>query len=240
MRRLLLGSSVTFSVGVLALAFATPSLAIVQDFSGPLAGTVAAGDEPGGGSAPGNLFPDFVLSVINNSGPQSLIIFDSSNPTGEDPDLGSPNETCGGPGVGVGGEVGQPGENCVPLGNLLVIAEDIVDGDGNGLVDDPDDEVDGGQIILKWNSPTAPIRIVLMDIDSESAAVAISNDTLVVSVNATDLGDNSAQTIDLTGYPATDQMVVRFSSSGAVAEIEYDVAVQVQNQSWGRIKGIYR
>jgi hypothetical protein len=30
-------------------------------------------------------------------------------------DLGSPNVKCGGIGVGLGGEPGQPGENCVPI-----------------------------------------------------------------------------------------------------------------------------
>lgn len=240
MRFLVRGFLVGVSVGILAVAITTPSSAIVQSFAGYPAGTVAAGDLPGGGTAPGNLFPDFTLSVVNNNGPQSLIIFDSANPTGEDPDLGTPNQTCGGPGIGIGGEVGQPGENCVPLGNLLIIAEDIVDGDGNGLVDDPDDDLNGGTITFTWNSPTSPTRIVLMDIDNESASVAVSNNTLLVTVDATDLGDNSAQTIDLTGYPATDMMVVRFSSSGAVAEIEYDVAVQARQTTWGSLKGIYR
>jgi hypothetical protein len=242
MRLLLRGFLVGLSVGVFAVAVTTPSSAIVQTFAGFPAGTVAAGDLPGGGTAPGTLFPDFTVSVVNNSGPQSLIIFDSANPTGEDPDLGTPNQTCpgGGPGVGIGGQVGQPGENCVPLGNLLIIAEDIVDGNLNGLVDDPDDDLNGGTITFTWNSPTSPTRIILMDIDNESAAVSVSNNTLLVTVDATDLGDNSAQTIDLTGYPATDKMVVRFSSSGAVAEIEYDVAVQTHQRSWGSIKGIYR
>jgi hypothetical protein len=217
-------------------------MAIVQTFAGPPAGTVAAGDKPGGGTAPGTLFPDFTLSVVNNNGPQSLLIFDSSNPTGGDPDLGSPNETCpgGGPGIGTGGEVGQPGENCVPLGNLLVIAEDILDAGGDGLVDDPDDDLDGGEITFTWNSPTSPKRIVIMDIDSESASVTVEKNLLTVTVNATDLGNNSAQTIDLSDYPATDRMIVRFSSSGAVAEIEYEVAVQTEPKSWGQIKSIYR
>jgi hypothetical protein len=242
MRLLLRGIAVGLSVGVFAVALTIPASAVIQTFSGPPAGTVAAGDLPGGGTAPGTLFPDFTLSVVNNSGPQSLLIFDSSNPTGEDPDLGTPNQTCpgGGPGVGIGGEVGQPGENCVPRGNLLIIAEDIVDSNNDGLVDDPDDDLNGGTITFHWNTPTAPLRIVLMDIDNESAAVAVSNDTLLVTVDATDLGNNSAQTLDLTGYPATDILVVRFSSSGAVAEIEYDVAVQTRQGTWGQIKGIYR
>jgi hypothetical protein len=30
-------------------------------------------------------------------------------------DLGSPNNNCGGPGVGLGGQLGQTGENCLPI-----------------------------------------------------------------------------------------------------------------------------
>jgi len=241
MRRLLWGTLWGLTAGILAVAFTTPSWAITQTFAGPPAGTVAAGDKPGGGTAPGTLFPDFTLKVVNNNGPQSLLIFDSSNPTGGDPDLGSPNETCaGGPGVGVGGEVGQPGENCVAQGNLLIIAEDLIDVGGDMLVDEPDDDVDGGLIIFEWDSPTVVQSITIMDIDSESAAITVSNDTLVVTVTATALGNNSAQVIDLTGEPATNCLAVRLSSSGAVAQITYDVAVPTRKETWGRIKNVYR
>ena len=34
--------------------------------------------------------------------PAPAMIFDSSNPTGDDDDLGTPNEDFGGPGVGKG------------------------------------------------------------------------------------------------------------------------------------------
>mmetsp|Transcript_25496 Transcript_25496/g.46032 ORF Transcript_25496/g.46032 Transcript_25496/m.46032 type:complete len:81 (-) Transcript_25496:194-436(-) len=59
-------------------------------------------------------------------------IFDSGNPGGEtryacgDSDLGTPNEKCSknpGPGRGIGGEPGSPGENCEPLGNVLIVQE---------------------------------------------------------------------------------------------------------------------
>ena len=48
-------------------------------------------------------------------------LFDTANPGTEqkgDPDLGAPNESCGGPGVGAGGVKGSDGENCSPLGNV--------------------------------------------------------------------------------------------------------------------------
>lgn len=56
-------------------------------------------------------------------------IFDTANPGADDatgdPDLGSPNINCpgGGVGIGAGGEPGKTGENCAPLGNVLIIQE---------------------------------------------------------------------------------------------------------------------
>ena len=65
------------------------------------------------------------------------MVFDSSNPTGGDGDLGSPNERCGGPGEGRGGRPGKDGENCEPLGNLLIISDDCSTTDPNDLSSDP-------------------------------------------------------------------------------------------------------
>jgi hypothetical protein len=48
-------------------------------------------------------------------------IFDTRFPTG-DPDLGSPNSKCPfpGPGIGVGGEPGKIGSNCIPVGSKYI------------------------------------------------------------------------------------------------------------------------
>ena len=63
------------------------------------------------------------VTVVGGYSPDRMArIFDTSKPgKGDDgdPDLGSPNSKCpgGGPGVGVGGEPGKPGENCEALGS---------------------------------------------------------------------------------------------------------------------------
>lgn len=151
--------------------FSFSSAAVVQDFGSygdPPAGTVIFGDHPYGIPADGTFFPDFIVSAVNHgNGPQSLIIFDSSHPTGDDFDLGTPNETCDppGPGQGQGGEQGQQGENCEPLYNLLIIAENIVDANGDGRVDDPDDDAGGGEILFEFDSPFIIDYITIMDID---------------------------------------------------------------------------
>jgi len=85
--------------------------------------------------------PSFGVAV------NAAIVFDSANPTGTDFDLGTPNETFGGPGVGEEGELGQPFQNDTPKGNLLIIAENLVDANGDGLIDTPDDADLLGEIV---------------------------------------------------------------------------------------------
>ena len=232
-------------ISSLCLAFAVPfAAADIIDFPGA-AGTVVAGQLPGGGTAPGTLYPKVTISVTNTGGgPHSAILFDSNNPTGEDPDLGSPNQACpgGGPGVGVGGEPGQPGENCVPLNNLLIIAEDIVDISPNdGIVDDPDDEAGGGTLIFDFDDVVVVHDVVILDIDNESAQFILENDgTLKGNINASDLGDNSVQTLDLSGFGEITCLELTFSSSGAISSIEfYEAVVPTEETSWGRLKRLF-
>jgi len=69
--------------------------------------------------------------------------FNSSQPTGGDWDLGTPNQDFGGPGIGGGGGFGQPGANMASLGNLLIAAENTIDANNDGLLDSPDDNATG-------------------------------------------------------------------------------------------------
>lgn len=53
--------------------------------------------------------------------------------------LGSPNEKCTppGPGVGMGGELGRLGENCIPQGNVLIIQDsstEVLDDSRGGVI----------------------------------------------------------------------------------------------------------
>jgi hypothetical protein len=81
-------------------------------------------------------------------GTNAAVIYDSSCPesglpedcSGQDADLGTPNEGFGGPGWGSAGAPSGLYPNSVPLGNVLIVAEDLEDADGDGAVDDPDDE----------------------------------------------------------------------------------------------------
>ena len=106
------------------------------DFEGLPAGTVVFELSAGAGMSAG--FPGIVkvtgYSAQFGPGINPVLIFDSSDPTGGDVDLGTPNEAYGGPGVGNAGA-----SNDTPMGNVAIIAEDLVDNNDDGLIDDPDD-----------------------------------------------------------------------------------------------------
>ncbi|MBC8426594.1 hypothetical protein H8E07_20960 [bacterium] len=230
-------------IAAVAIALAAPALAGNEDFSGPAAGTVIAGAQPGGGTAPGTYFADFTVSVTNNGGgPHSLIIFDSNNPTGQDSDLGTPNIDFGGPGIGSGGGAGASGENSVPLNNLLICAEDIADGNGDGIVDDPDDEAGGCTIVFEFDYVVDLVSIVFVDIDSETVEYEVSEfGVLMGGDEGVDLGDNSVQHVDLTAFYSVDRLEVVFSSSGAIAELEFNpAAIANEDADWGSVKRIFR
>jgi len=231
----------------LVVLLAVPASAFVEDFEGPT-GFVVAGLRPDGTTAPGTYFTGFTVSGVNRGGgPNSVIIFDTENPTGGDDDLGTPNESCGGPGVGVGGTCttcGIPdasGPNCVPLGKALIIPEYITDANGDNLVDDPNDEEGGGKIMFSFDQNIVPVSITILDIDdAENVDFAMRNDTLVVVVPATDLGDNSSQTLNLQGYGQFNDLLLEFSGSCAIAELVWDTTVSVKPESWGSVKVRYR
>lgn len=229
----------------LLLIVASPAVCgTVQDFSGPSPGIVAAGTLPGGGSAPGMLFPGFTLSVTNNGGgPSSLLIFNSAIPTGGDTDLGTPNQAFGGNGIGFGGGPG-PGQNNRHFGNLLIVAENLFDPDMDGLVNEPDDEAGGGVITFVFDETVSLERVVLVDIDrNETAKIDLYRDAAFLgSVNAQSLGDNSVQTVDTTLYGLITRADVFLSGSGAVAEIEFEApsTVPTEQATWGSIKSLYQ
>jgi hypothetical protein len=237
-------------IGAAALAAAvfvilsfTSSTATVVDFNGLDAGTIVAGEDPTGATVSNDTYVEFTLSCINNgNGPNSVIIFDSQNPTGGDTDLGTPNVDFGGPGVGWGGSDGRPGENEDDWGNLLIIAENVIDCDGDGLVDDPDDEARGGVFIFEFEQAVIIQRIVLVDIDSDETAEVRLYDIsgIVATIPAQALGSNSVQALFGESYIGILRMEVELSSSGAIGEMEYVLdTTPVAQSTWGSIKAGY-
>ena len=167
----------------------------------------------------------FLVSVSNNRNnhPDKGIIFDSANPTGGDPDLGTPNAAFGGPGVGAGGATGATGENAVALGNVLIIAENDNDSNNDGLVDNPDDEARGGEIRFTFANPTEVQSVHLLDLDDRTGGSVMTctgpNGT-VTNIAIPNLGDNSTAVIPIQAG-LVNELKINFSGSGAVAGFTY-------------------
>ena len=85
------------------------------------------------------------------------MIFNSSNPTGGDLDLGTPHSAvAGGPGVGFAGKPNQLFSNIAAQGNVLIVSED-------GNVTEPDDNQFGGTITFDFDPPVDIDSIGLLD-----------------------------------------------------------------------------
>ncbi len=166
-------------------------------------------------------------------GENAAVIFDSSNPTGGDIDLGTPNETFGGPGVGAAGEMGMPFENAVPLGNLLIIDEDggaIADpGCPDGFIADPDDADVVGSMLNFDFSAIGPVfidSITILDTepDEEDPDVVTLFDgmgNMITTEVMPTPGDNGVAMVFLGDVPNVSSMSVQLNGSGAIDDIVF-------------------
>lgn len=149
------------------------------------------------------------------------IAFDSSEPSGGDYDLGTPNSIHGGPGVGRGGV-----NNTESLGMVMIVPENLRDSDGDGLVDDPDDDAAGGKLTLTFDGPSADgtaclTGLDLLDIDGAEDAVVTAFDPDGVELDravADPLGDNSWQRLELE-LCGVGSVEIDLSSSGGIDNI---------------------
>lgn len=94
------------------------------------------------------------------------MIFDSANPTGGDVDLGTPNQSfgTGGPGIGKAGKKGKLFANSQAHGKVLIISED------NNAVN-PDDNQFGGALVFIFDPPRYVDSIGLLDNDGKDNAL---------------------------------------------------------------------
>lgn len=188
--------------------------------SGPLAGTISV----------------FGSNPRFEAGTNAAVIFDSSCPpdgkptdcSGEDPDLGTPNQDHGGPGVGIGGAE----SNATALGKILIIGEDLDDLDKDGRVDDPDDssapgayynfdfsKVKGGVVTI--NSVT--VIDFERNWESTAATITLTGPNIPTStINMEHYTDNSVGIISDIGTEGVANMRIDFNSSGGLASIVFN------------------
>lgn len=113
---------------------------------------------------------------------QAAVILDSSNPTGGNYDLGTPNQTFGGPGIGKGGEDGSLFANDSMLGNMLVL-HDQCDELSSGSVDNPSDSEERGEYVFTFPETVTLTGYTVVDTDKRDE----HNITIIKDINTTPL-----------------------------------------------------
>ena len=143
------------------------------------------------------------------------MIFSSSNPSGGDTDLGTPNEDFNGPGVGLGGGQGAAGENSVDLSNIVVISEDADPSD-------PDDEAKGGTLIFSFDMPVELASVGLLDIEEGSGHVKTfdENGNLISTIAIPALGNNSRQSLAI-GDTEVSRLEITLTGSGGLTDLVF-------------------
>jgi len=231
MREKLLNRLCLAVVVVCASALAAGAASDTIDFEGETPGTIV--NLVFGQNGTGPVTVNAILPGCTCPGgaiPDAAVIFDTANPTGGDIDLGSPNETCDppGPGIGGGGEVGQPFENCVALGNVLTVHERCADLCAGSPVSDPDDADLAAEPFDLDFFAIGPVRaesITVMDVDGPELPATINlygeGGALLAMFNAGPTGDNGVVEVMLGPTDGVLRLEVILNGSGAIDNIVY-------------------
>ncbi|MFT5475926.1 MAG: hypothetical protein ACI8Y8_001261 [Planctomycetota bacterium] len=174
--------------------------------------------------------PILINGVNPDLGAQNAaVIFDTANPTGGDPDLGTPNEDFGGPGVGDGGSASGAYPNTRRLGNVLIVAENLTDADGDGLVDDPGDSADTGTALTLDFSAIGGAtleRMTILDMESISMPAVVEMigpaGELLASQILPIVGDNGVAQVDLGHVPNVMLLHITLGGSAAIDNIVFE------------------
>jgi len=225
------------------LALNAPVHGAEIDFEGLAAGTIVDEVSTGVGvSGPlGGSVQVFGFNPVFGAEVNAAVIFDSACPptgvsadcSGTDTDLGTPNlVNFGGPGIGIGGEVGSPFQNDTPLGNILIVAENLVDGNNDGLVDDPDDADLAGEFVdfdfstTKNNGKgTVTVNsVTVMDIEGNELFIGNAIELFVKGgppsfISIPEQGDNGVLLIDEIGVADVERMRINLNGSAAIASV---------------------
>jgi hypothetical protein len=141
------------------------------------------------------------ISAIANEGrPNQLIVFDSNASGTPDPDL----------------EAG--------IGNLAIIPEHLNDGNGDGLVDVPNDSIRGGKQIYTFDQDRTVGSFVIVDIDhgdprSHHASAFDANGNLIVKVPIIIGADGNVQTVQVNATGVR-RLEITYRDSAGVTAIE--------------------
>jgi hypothetical protein len=127
-----------------------------------------------------------------------------------DSGFGSPNMSCdvSGPGVGSGGMKMSPGENCVPLGSVMIIQKS----------DTPLSQSNpgGGTIILEFTAPVTLADLTLFNVGIDGAMITIETTNTDITMHIPFFGLNGIEKIECMKEHVT-KVTIIFIGIGAVA-----------------------
>lgn len=154
------------------------------------------------------------------SGPMvdaKAMIFDSSNPSGGDVDLGTPHKDFGGPGIGRAGRAGSPVANSISRGKVLILSTD--DDSSN-----PNDHRFGGYVLFNFEVPMIVKEIGLLDNEENTKFDVELADGSTRSILAGQGGDNSYEGIVFGEFGLADvtRLQVTFGGSGAITHLDLE------------------
>lgn len=166
-----------------------------------------------------NAFVAGITTAFPNT--NAAMVFDSANPTGNDFDLGTPNEQYGGPGIGDGGA-----SNDTALNNVLILSEDL---DST----DPDDIFEFGASFLFDFSANEAVTLNsfdILDIETSTNATVVNlfdvDLNLLLSKEIMPGGDNSKVTVDLENTADVAFMEIIMNNSGAIDNIALEMEIE--------------
>jgi hypothetical protein len=196
-----------------------PNDVVIIDFEEFVAGDIVSTTSPNGCDG------SIGVMALNPNFPanNSAMAFDSANPSGGDDDLGTPNESFGGPGISSEGP--QP-SNDTSLGMVLIISEDLDSSD-------PDDSYVAGSNYSFDFSSYADGSVTLIGFDMLDLDAPGANDlpTVVSLYDAANVlllekevpygPDNAKQFVDLESTTDVVRMVIGLNNSGAIDNIMF-------------------
>lgn len=157
------------------------------------------------------------ISATDHDGSPNVhaMIFDSSQPLENNLDgsevlhLGTPNESCLGPGVGSGGEVGRAGENCRSLQNLLLPVKK------SGSEFQP-----GGMIMFEFNRGIVLYSVTLLNIDGERSQLHVLQGDGTNSIIKADPAGKNGLTTTRLDIENVARVTFSLEMMGAVASLD--------------------
>lgn len=197
-----------WSIGLGAIVIALLSLATSSTFreAGAQAGgcpaefTIDFAGLPAG-TIIAEQYADFgvhISGIANEGFPDALIVFDTNAPPTHDPDL------------------------AVDIGNIAIFANNLTDANGDGLVDDPDENNFGGRAIFAFDQDVSIGSYLFIDKDHANPNFAVAYNAageVLVKVAVPQGANGSVQRIDVNA-DGVRRLELVYHESGGFAGIE--------------------